>query len=119
MAALESSGDGISLPEAARRLGVSPQTVHNWVSAGKLPATRFGPPAVGLLRIDPVDIEGLAPHGLTVTEAAERLGVPVQTVRYWIRSGRLPVMRFGPPGAQHIIRVDPSIIHERPGTSGH
>lgn len=47
-----------------------------------------------------------ASEGITAAEAARRLGVDAQTVRNWIRTGKLPATSFGPEGAR-IIRVDP------------
>lgn len=47
--------------------------------------------------------------GITVTEVATRIGVDAQTVRNWIRTGKLPATRWGPEGAK-IIRVDPADV---------
>ncbi len=40
---LHSAKEGLSVREVSERLGVSYQTVHNWIKAGQLPCTRFGP----------------------------------------------------------------------------
>lgn len=53
---IESARDGINVREAASRLGVSYQSVHNWIAAGLLPVTRFGPTG-RIIRIDPQDLE--------------------------------------------------------------
>lgn len=53
---IESPADGINVREAARRLGVSYQSVHNWIRAGLLPASRFGPTG-RIIRIDPEDLQ--------------------------------------------------------------
>ncbi len=54
--------DGITIPEAARRLDVDPKTVRHWVRTGKLAATRWGPEGAKIIRIDPADLEGLGPR---------------------------------------------------------
>lgn len=66
-------GDGITIPEAAERIGVDPQTVRSWVRTGKLPATRWGPEGAKIIRIDPVDLEGLGPRPVvSAPDAPER-----------------------------------------------
>ena len=45
--------------------------------------------------------------GITIPEAAEQIGVDAQTVRNWVRTGKLPATRWGPEGAK-IIRIDPN-----------
>lgn len=59
---LEHPDDGVTIPEAARRIGVNTQTVRNWVRTGKLPATRWGPEGAKIIRIHPADLEGLGPR---------------------------------------------------------
>lgn len=56
---LEKASDGISLKEAADRLGVTTQTIRNWIRTGNLPATKFGPPSSKIVRVDPTDLEAL------------------------------------------------------------
>lgn len=51
---LEKASDGLSPREAADRLGVTRQTIANWIKAGKLPATKFGG---SIVKIDPADLE--------------------------------------------------------------
>jgi excisionase family DNA binding protein len=48
---------GLLTSEAARLIGVSPDTVRRWIHAGILPAKRLGPG--GRIRIDPADLERL------------------------------------------------------------
>lgn len=48
--------DGISLSEAATRLGVHYQTAYKWARAGRLPATRVR----GAYELDPADVEAFA-----------------------------------------------------------
>jgi excisionase family DNA binding protein len=57
---LERASDGLSITDAARMLGVHHQTIRNWINAGQLPVTRFGPPGVrkrARARIHPDDLE--------------------------------------------------------------
>lgn len=55
---LEKATDGLSAAEAAAQMGVTRQTILNWIRAGDLPATRFGV-RKGHYRIDPQDLEKL------------------------------------------------------------
>lgn len=49
-------------------------------------------------------------QGLSVAEAARQLGVHHQTIRNWIRSGKLPVTRFGPSSG--IVRIHPQDLQD-------
>lgn len=51
---LDKTTDGVSITDAAKHLGVTPQTIRNWIKRGLLPATQFGP---NIIRIDPVDLD--------------------------------------------------------------
>lgn len=62
VAALKSAKDGISTKEAAEQLGVTYQSVHNWINAGLLPCTRFGPTG-RIIRIDPADLSAVRSNG--------------------------------------------------------
>jgi excisionase family DNA binding protein len=58
---------------------------------------------------------------LTVTEAANRIGVSRRTVYRWIADGTLPTVGAGPGGriaAEHLDRVTPPTRHRTPATSG-
>jgi excisionase family DNA binding protein len=48
--------DGLTVREAAARLGVSYQTIHNWIREGRLPATWIG---ARILRVKPEDVDAL------------------------------------------------------------
>lgn len=58
---LERASDGLSITEAAELLGVHHQTIRNWINAGHLPVTRFGPPGARRprARIHPDDLEAM------------------------------------------------------------
>jgi excisionase family DNA binding protein len=55
---IEKASDGLTATEVARRLGVDPQTVRNWIHSGKLPAVSFGPDGT-LVRVDPAELDQL------------------------------------------------------------
>jgi excisionase family DNA binding protein len=59
--------EGITIPDAAKRIGVDEQTLRNWIRTGKLPATRWGPEGAKVIRIDPGDLAdiGARPAGPT------------------------------------------------------
>lgn len=67
---LERPDDGITIPQAAERIGVDAQTVRNWIRTGKLPATRWGPEGAKIIRVDPADLDGLGPRPVTTPPAA-------------------------------------------------
>src|SRR5438067_1635599 len=67
--AIEPLADYVTVPEAARLLGVSESTIWRWIDRGDLPASRFGRRKVRIKREDlgrvvrparsaPVDDEG-------------------------------------------------------------
>jgi excisionase family DNA binding protein len=43
--------------------------------------------------------------GITAADAAKKLGVDAQTVRNWIKTGKLPATEWGPEGAR-VVRID-------------
>jgi excisionase family DNA binding protein len=55
---MEKASDGLTVAEVARRLGVDPQTVRNWIRSGKLPAVSFGPDGT-VVRVDPAELDNL------------------------------------------------------------
>lgn len=58
-----SAQEGLSVPEAARVMGVTPPTVYRWMRIGSLPFTQFGDGR--LRRIHPADLEALRVHHST------------------------------------------------------
>ena len=58
-----------------------------------------------------------AVDGLSVVDAANELGVHPQTIRNWIKSGALPVTRFGPggPGRRPRARIHPNDLRSLRG----
>jgi excisionase family DNA binding protein len=44
-------------------------------------------------------------EGMTIPDVAKQIGVDEQTVRNWIRKGKLPATRWGPEDSK-VIRVD-------------
>lgn len=67
-----------------------------------------------------------ARDGLTIADAARRLGVHYQTIRLWMRKhdegkpGGLPYTVFGAaePGRRRIIRIDPDDLAAMRGRPG-
>lgn len=57
---------GLTVPEAARRIGRNPETIRRWIREGKLPSRRIGTQHL----IDPADLASL------VDPYAEMLPLP-------------------------------------------
>lgn len=55
MPRIESKRDGLTVPQAAERVGVHTNTIYNWIKSGKLAVTRFGKAT----RIHPDDLESV------------------------------------------------------------
>ncbi len=53
---IEKATDGLSIAQAADRVGVHYQTIRNWINDGRLPVTRFGP---RIVRIDPAHLDAM------------------------------------------------------------
>jgi excisionase family DNA binding protein len=56
MTEIMTRNDGLTVQQAADRLGVSYQTIHNWINSGRLPATWIG---ARILRLKPEDVDAL------------------------------------------------------------
>lgn len=63
----------VSVPEAARRLGIHPKTAYLWTRDGRLPVTRFG----RTLRVAVADLQPNANSGVPATIVARPYDVPL------------------------------------------
>ena len=54
---VDSGAEFITTKQAAKRFGISTNTLRNWVAKGFIPCIRVGPK---LLRFDPVEVDKLA-----------------------------------------------------------
>lgn len=111
----------LTVPEAARRAALDPETIRRWIRAGRLPARKVGTQYL----IDDTELaqaiggplpsasaapdhrtgETSTPYGvgdgearerqLTVSEAATRARRHPETIRRWVREGKLPATRAG------------------------
>lgn len=57
MSEIRTRHDGLSVEQAAAEVGVTAQTVRNWIAQGLLPATRVGPTSRSPQRIKPEDLD--------------------------------------------------------------
>jgi excisionase family DNA binding protein len=114
----------LTVPEAARRVGRGPVTVRRWIREGRLRARKVGPrhvieeadlraacpPAQETSDLPPEwrvtfwggpmpDVVSAVRRSrermLTVPEAARRAGRDPETIRRWIRDGRLRATKAG------------------------
>lgn len=111
----------LTVPEAARRAELDPETIRRWIHAGRLAARKVG----AQYMIEDEDLaaairgesprtsatpgrrvgETTTPYGvgeavegerrLTVPEVARRARRNPETVRRWLREGKLPATRVG------------------------
>jgi excisionase family DNA binding protein len=84
--------------EAAREMGVSGKTIHEWIRAGLLRGEQLTEGAPWRIVLDEQTRRRLsgseAPQGwVGIEEAAGRLGVSKQTVVTWVKQGKLQAMR--------------------------
>jgi excisionase family DNA binding protein len=84
--------------EAAKELGVSSTTLHQWLREGLLRGRQAAPSAPWRIVIDEEARRrlggGSAPEGwVGLKDAAQRLGVSKQTVATWVKSGKLQAVR--------------------------
>jgi excisionase family DNA binding protein len=107
--------DEVTVAEAARRLGVSANTVYEWIKGGKLAARRgfngrlcvpFGPDTERACRervagstqiARDVTTSPAGPHERTVAQVAATLAINTNVVYYWLETGWLHA-RKGPGG---------------------
>ena len=84
--------------QAARELGVSSQTVHQWLSTGLLAGRQAAPGAPWRIVLDDQTRARLAgqnapPGWVGLEQAARRLGVTKQTVSTWVKQRKLQAIR--------------------------
>jgi excisionase family DNA binding protein len=84
--------------QAARELGVSSTTIHQWLRTGILRGHQLAPGAPWRIKLDEETRRRLAgdtaPDGwVGVEQAAVRLGVSKQTVITWVKEGKLQAVR--------------------------
>ena len=93
------SGEPVYTAEdAARELGVSGRTIHEWLRAGLLRGQQAMPGAPWRVVLDSETRRKLggqdAPEGwVGLDEAARRLGVSKQTIATWVKTGKLQAVR--------------------------
>jgi excisionase family DNA binding protein len=84
--------------DAARELGVSSRTIHQWLRAGLIRGQQSMPGAPWRVVVDDETRRKLrgkdAPEGwVGLDEAARRLGVSKQSVATWVKTGKLQAVR--------------------------
>lgn len=57
---LEVRSDGLSVTQAAEKLGMHRQTIYGWIKDRRLPVTRFGSGPRPIVRIHPDDLARVA-----------------------------------------------------------
>jgi excisionase family DNA binding protein len=90
--------DVYTAEEAAREMGVSGKTIHEWIRAGLLRGKQLTEGAPWRIVLDEQTRRRLngseAPPGwVGIEEAARRLGVSKQTVVTWVKQGKFQAMR--------------------------
>jgi excisionase family DNA binding protein len=85
-------GTGVSINEAARRLGVSTPTIRRWLQEGLLPAEQTTEHAPWRIRLTDEVMKRFVPTVpdgyLKLDDAARQLGVAKQTVLNQVKAGR-------------------------------
>jgi transposase-like protein len=94
----ESGEPAYTAEEAARELGVSSQTLHDWLRAGLLRGKQPTPGAPWRIPLDEQTRRRLAgadapPDWVDLEEATRRLGISKQSVVNWIKTGKLQAVR--------------------------
>jgi len=94
----DTDGPLFTAEQAARQLGISSQTVHQWLSTGLLTGRQAAPGAPWRIVLDEQTRARLAGHHapegwVGLAEAARRLGVSKQTVSTWVKQRKLQAVR--------------------------
>jgi excisionase family DNA binding protein len=114
-------GDLVSLPEAAKILGLARSTVHRWLANGVIPGEQLTPGAPWRIRMTEdlkkrfVDEE--QPGYLPMLEATLALGVTRQTVLQRVKRGELHAMHVRQGRRKglriRVVKTQPSLFGER------
>jgi transposase len=79
--------------QAAKTLGVSPDTIRRWARGGSLEAQQVMPQAPWRIHVTDEVIARMVPHApdgwVGLNEAAKILGKAKQTILHWVHSGKL------------------------------
>ncbi|MEP3437868.1 MAG: helix-turn-helix domain-containing protein [Hoeflea sp.] len=85
--------NGGSRREAAKKLGITPEAISNWIAEGIVPG--ITPQSRGRLPKTSENLElasKLLRQGLTYEEVGKRTGVKAATVKKWVRDGKLSTL---------------------------
>lgn len=114
-------GDLVSLPQAAKILGIAPSTVHRWLADGVIAGEQLTPGAPWQIRMTEelkgrfVDEE--RPGYLPMLEATLALGVTRQAVLQRVKRGELHAIHVRQGRRKglriRVVRTQPSLFEER------
>jgi len=103
----------ITLEEAAQRLGIQPQTLIRYAKEGKIGAKLFLHGDTMLVAMEEKEMNGQKPkredfahlegRGISISEAAERYGIPFSTIHGWVSRGWIQILRPGSRGKAYEI----------------
>ncbi len=103
----------ITLEEAAQRLGIQPRTLIRYAKAGKIGAKLFLHGDTMLVAMEEKEMNGQKPkredfahlegRGISISEAAERYGIPFSTMQRWVAQGWIQILRPGSRGKAYEI----------------
>ena len=89
--------------DVAAQMGVTPETVSSWEKSSTTPPARLLPAIIHFLGYDPTPEPTTLPermrdyrrnNGLTIKEAAHRMGVNESSWGQWERTGMIPWKRY-------------------------
>lgn len=99
----------ITLEEAARRLGIKPRTLLRYAKSGKIRAKLFVVDnGEHMMLVELEEMSGEKPRrenfahlegrGVSISQAAERYGIPFSTLQRWVQRGWIRIIREGGRG---------------------